>query len=143
MLSDTILNDLKQAMKDGDRDKVEVLRMVKTALQMAEIDAKDDFGDDVQLKIVAKEAKKRKDAAQMYLDGGDNERAEAELAEAEIIAAYLPEQMNEEEVAKIVDDVLAGMDEPNIGQVMGQVMGRVKGQADGGLVSKVVKEKLQ
>ena len=87
-------------------------------------------------------AKKRRDAAQMYKDGGNEEAAEKELSEAAIIDAYLPEQMSEADIAAIVDDVIAGMDEPNMGQVMGQVMGRCKGEADGNVVSKIVREKL-
>ena len=140
-MQDKILEDLKAAMKAGEKDKLEVLRMVKSALQMAEIDAKDGFDDDAQMKIVAKEAKKRRDAAQMYKDGGDEDRANQELAEAAIIEEYLPEQMSEEDVAKIVDEVIAGGAD-NMGAVMGQVMGRVKGQTDGNVVSRIVKEKL-
>ncbi len=141
-MQDKILEDLKTAMKAGEKDKVEVLRMVKSALQMAEIDAKDGFDEDAQIKVVAKESKKRRDAAQMYKDGGDEDRTAAELAEAEIIDAYLPEQMGEDEIAKIVDEVIAKVGADNMGAIMGQVMGKVAGQADGGIVSRIVKEKL-
>lgn len=141
-MQERILEDLKTAMKAGEKQKLEVLRMVKAALQMAEIDAKDDFDEVAQLKVVAKESKKRKDAAQMFRDGGDEQRAQAELEEAAIIDTYLPEQMSETEIEKIVDDVIAQIGKDNMGAVMGQVMGRVKGQADGGTVSRIVKEKL-
>ena len=141
-MQDTILKDLKAAMLAGEKDKVEVLRMVKSALQMAEIDAKDDFDEAAQIKVVQKEAKKRKDAAQMYVDGGDQGRADAEMAELAIIESYLPEQMSEEDIAKVVDEVIEQVGADNMGAVMGQVMGRLKGEADGGTVSKIVKEKL-
>lgn len=141
-MQDKIMEDLKAAMKAGEKDKVEVLRMVKTALQMAEIDHKGDFDDETQMKIVAKEAKKRRDAAQMYKDGGSEDRAAAELAEAAIIDTYLPEQMGDEEIAKIVDEVIAKVGSDNMGAIMGQAMQKVAGQADGGAVSKIVKERM-
>lgn len=142
-MQDKIMDDLKTAMKAGEKDTVEVLRMVKTALQMAEIDEKGDFTEDKQLKIIAKEAKKRRDAAQMYIDGGDQARADKELAEAKIIDAYLPAQMSEDEIAKVVDAVIAEVGSDNMGAVMGKVMAKIGSQADGGTVSKIVKEKLQ
>jgi len=142
-MQDKILQDLKTAMLAGEKGKVNVLRMVKSALQMAAIDNKDSFDEEAQTKIVAKESKKRKDAAKMYIDGGEQERAEAELAEAEIIDAYLPEQMSEDEIAKIVDEVIGDIGADNMGAIIGKVMATVAGKADGGLVSKVVKERIQ
>ena len=109
---------------------------------MAAIDDKN-FDEAAQTKIVMKESKKRKDAAQMYKDGGDELRATSELAEAEIIDEYLPEQMSEADIATIVDEVIAQVGTDNMGAVMGQVMQKVAGQAEGGVVSKIVKEKLQ
>ena len=135
------MSDLKTAMKAGEKDKVEVLRMVKTALQMAAIDEKGEFSDDKQLKIIAKESKKRKDAAQMYSDGGDQARADKELAEATIIDAYLPAQLDEAKITEIVDQVIADVGTDNMGAVIGKVMSAVGGQADGGTVSKIVKER--
>lgn len=135
------MEDLKSAMRAGEKDRVEVLRMIKTALQMAAIDDKD-FTEDKQLKILAKESKKRKDAAKMFKDGGDDARSEAELKEAEIIDAYLPEQMVEEEIKKIVEEIISASESTNIGQIMGAVMAKVSGRADGGLVSKIVKDRM-
>lgn len=142
-MQEKILEDLKAAMKAGEKDKVEVLRMVKSALQMAEIDAKDDFDEAAQIKVIAKESKKRKDAAAMYKEGGSEDRAAAELAEAEIIDAYLPAQMSEADIEKIVDEVIEKVGTDNMGAIMGQVMAKVAGQADGGTVSRIVKEKIQ
>ncbi len=142
-MQDKILEDLKNAMRAGEKQKVEVLRMVKTALQMAEIDNKDDFGKDKQLKIIAKESKKRKDAAAMYKTGGDEARATAELEEAIIIDEYLPQQLSDEQISEIVDKVISDSGSDNMGQVIGLAMKEVAGQADGGRVSQIVKEKLK
>jgi uncharacterized protein YqeY len=142
-MQDKIMQDLKAAMLAGEKDKVEVLRMVKTALQMAAIDNRDNFDEAAQMKIIAKESKKRKDAAQMYLDGNEQERADKELAEAKIIDAYLPAQMDEAKISSIVDSVIADIGPGNMGAIMGRVMQEVAGKADGGIVSRIVKEKMQ
>ncbi len=141
-MQDKLKADLKVAMLAGEKDKVEVLRGVATAVQMAKIDDKD-MDEAGEMKIIAKESKKRKDAAQMYVDGGDQERADNELAEAKIIDAYLPEQMSEDDIAAIVDEVIEKVGKDNMGAIMGQAMAKVAGQADGGIVSKIVKEKMQ
>lgn len=142
-MQEKILEDLKNAMRAGEKERLEVLRMVKSALQMAEIDAKDGFYDEQQIKVIQKEAKKRKEAAQMYADAGDQERADKELAELEIINEYLPEQMSDEEVEKVVDEVINEIGAGNMGAIMGKVMAKVGGEADGGTVSRIVKEKMQ
>lgn len=141
-MQDKILEDLKAAMLAGEKDKVEVLRMVKSALQMAEIDNKDGFDEVAQLKVVQKEAKKRTDAAQMYKDAGEEERAQAELDELAIIEEYLPEKMSDDDIAAVVDEVIAKVGSDNMGAIMGQVMAKLGGQADGGTVSRIVKEKM-
>lgn len=142
-MQDKIMDDLKTAMKAGEKEKVETLRMVKTALQMAAIDAKGDLSEDAQIKVLQKESKKRKEAAVMFEQGGNGEQAAKERAEAELIDQYLPEQMSEEDIAKIVDEVIAEVGSENMGAVMGPVMAKVAGQADGSIVSRIVREKLQ
>ena len=142
-MQDRILEDLKAAMKAGDKQRLEVLRMVKSALQMAEIDEKGSFDEAAQIKVVMKEAKKRREAAKMFEEGGNNDRAAVEMAEATIIEEYLPEMMSEEEIAKVVDETIESVGVRNVGVIMGQVMGKLAGQADGSLVSKVVKEKIE
>lgn len=141
-MQDKIMTDLKAAMLAGEKEKLEVLRMVKTALQMAAIDDKD-MSEAAEMKIIAKEAKKRRDAAKIYLDAGEQTRADNELAEAAIIDEYLPEQMSEEEITKIVDEVIAEIGKDNMGAIMGKAIAKVAGRADGGAVSKVVREKMQ
>ena len=142
-MQDKILEDLKTAMKAGDKERLEVLRMVKSALQMAEIDAKGSFDEAAQIKVVMKEAKKRREAAKMFEEGGNNDRAAVEMTEATIIEEYLPEMMSEDEIEKVVDQTIESVGVKNVGVIMGQVMGKLEGQADGSVVSRIVREKLQ
>jgi uncharacterized protein YqeY len=108
--------------------------------------ARDTGLDDGQVqKILARESKKRQEAADLYKQGGSAERASAELAEKAIIDAYLPEQMSEEEVAKLVEEQIsatgaAGMQD--MGKVIGAVKAKAGSSADGGLIARLVKEKL-
>ncbi len=141
-MQDQINQDLKAAMLEGKKEKVETLKMVKTALQMAAIEVGGELSDEDAIKIVKKESKKRTESAEMFEKGGNAEKAEHERREKEVIDTYLPEQMSEDQIVAIVDEVLSSMDNPDMGRVMGSVMQKVAGQADGGLVSKVVKEKL-
>lgn len=146
MLLEKINNDIKQAMRDKDSEILSVLRMLVSAMNNEAIVLKkkdEGLNKEEELKILKREAKKRKDSIEQYKAGGREELAEKEKKELEILQKYLPEEMNEDEVRKIVEEVVAGMDEvlpSQFGQVMGQVMAKTKGQADGGVVSKVVKE---
>jgi uncharacterized protein len=140
--------DLKQALLSGDKPKAETLRGLKSALlnEMISQNARETGLSDEQIqKILARESKKRQEAADLYEQGGAPERAGAELAEKAVIDAYLPEQLSEEEVAKIVDEVIANAGSPTM-QDMGRLIGAAKaktgGQADGALIARLVKEKL-
>jgi uncharacterized protein YqeY len=140
-LSDRIQADTKAAMKAGEKDRVSTLRMLSSALQL---DAKE--GKDDAEAVLARERKKRIEAADAFRDAGRAEQAQAEQAEAELIAAYLPEQISDEELAAIVDEAVASSgitDMKDMGRVMGAVMPKVKGRADGNRVSAAVREKLQ
>lgn len=140
--------DLKEALLAGDKAKVETLRNLKSALlnEVISQGARETGLSDEQIqKVLARESKKRQEAADLYTRGGAAERASAELAEKAIIDGYLPEQLGEEQVAKIVDEEIAklpGAGWPQMGQIIGAVRGRTAGQADGGLIAKLVKEKL-
>lgn len=134
--------DLKTAMKDNDIGKVSVLRMVKSALQNQTIANKGTLTESDAQKVLQKEVKKRREAAEMYKQGGDEIRSATETAEAEIIAQYLPEQMSEDELNSIVNDTVGELQTDNVGQVIGAVMGKVKGKADGSDVARLVKERM-
>jgi len=147
-MQEQIDKDLKQALLSGDKPKAETLRGLKSALLNEAIaqNARDSgLSDELIQKTLAKESKKRQEAADLYKQGGSAERAEQELAEKAIIDAYLPEQMGEAELAVIVDEEISKAGQPttqDMGRIIGAVKARTAGQADGGLIAKLVKEKL-
>jgi len=135
-----IQDDVKDAMKAGERERVHALRLIVNELQKA---AKENGGDEVD--VLQRERKRRLEAAEAYRDGGRADRAEAEEREAELIGSYMPEPISDEELSAIVGDAVAesGATSPKeMGQVMSLVMPKVKGRADGKRVSNAVKEKL-
>ena len=135
-----VQEDVRSAMKAGEREKVGALRLVVDALQQ---DQK--LGDGDETAVLQKERKKRLEAAEAFRDAGRSEQADAEQSEAELIEVYLPEQLSEGELGELVDAAIAetGADEMSqMGQVMSAVMPKVSGRADGKRVSQVVREKL-
>jgi uncharacterized protein YqeY len=135
-----IQDDVKDAMKAGERERVHALRLIVNELQKA---AKENGAD--ELDVLQRERKRRLEAADAYRDGGRADRAEAEEREAQIIGSYMPEEISDEELSAIVGDAVAesGATSPKeMGQVMALVMPQVKGRADGKRVSNAVKEKL-
>lgn len=143
-------DDIKAAMLAGDTLRLDTLRGLKTAILYADVAAKkrDSGGiaDDEVIGLFAKEAKKRQESAELYQQGGSPERAEKELTEKDIIETYLPAQLSEAELGEIIDKAIAesGADGP---QAMGKVIGTVKAQvgnsADGSVIARLVKERLQ
>jgi uncharacterized protein len=127
-------------MRAGERERVGALRLLASVLQQ---DAKLGEGDEVA--VLQRERKKRLEAAEAFRDGGRPDAAEAEEAEAKVIEAYLPEQLDDEELAELVGAAIeeAGASEPSqVGKVMSIVMPRVQGRADGKRVSQAVRERL-
>jgi len=139
-LLDQVQDDVKSALKAGDRERVHALRLIADALQKAE---KDNGADAIE--VLQRERKRRLEAAEAYREAGRTETADAEQREADLIASYLPEQLSDEELHAIVGDAVArsGASSPQeMGKVMGLVMPHVKGRADGKRVSAAVKEML-
>lgn len=140
-----INNDLKQAMKQKDELKLSVLRMLKTAIKNKQVELKtqENLRDTEVIHVIKSEAKKRQDSIASYAEGGRQDLADKEKQEFEILSEYLPEQMSEEEVRKVVLDVagkLGNIGPADFGKVMGAVMGKLKGQADGAIVKKLVEK---
>jgi uncharacterized protein len=132
--------DTRVAMKAGDRDRVGALRMIASALQQ---EAKEGKGD--ELAALRRERKRRLEAANAFREGGGDERAAAEEAEAQMIGDYLPAELSDKALADLVDAAVAeaGASEAgDMGRVMGIVMPRVGGRADGKRVSTTVRERL-
>jgi uncharacterized protein YqeY len=147
-MQDDIERDLKTALLGGEKKQVEVLKGIKNALQYEAVSLsvkKVDLTDEQIQKVLAREAKKRREAAELYEKAGEHERAEAEASEKVIIEKYLPQQLPEIEVAKVVNEEVEKMDNPqqsDMGKIIGAVKARTAGQADGALIAKLVKEKL-
>lgn len=140
--------DLKTALLGGDRFVGEVLRGVKSAILYEEVaQNKRDAGleDSAIEALLAKECKKRDESAALYDQGGNAEMAQKERDEKAIIQKYLPEQLGEEELAKVVDEVVVASGATGsqaMGQVIGQVRAKVGTSADGAAIARLVKEKL-
>jgi uncharacterized protein YqeY len=147
-MQEQIDKDLKEALLAGDKEKTEALRTIKSVLLNEAISTGargTGLSVEAVQKILAKESKKRQEAADLYKQGGADDRASKEPAEKAIIDAYLPEQMGEAEIAKLVDEETAkipGASMQNMGQIIGAVRARAGGSADGALIAKLVKEKL-
>lgn len=146
-LTDQINTDIKNAMKAREKDKLAALRAIKSALLLEATREGGDgsVSDEAGVKIVQKLYKQRRDAAKIYTEQGREDLAEEENFQADVIEAYLPEQMSEEEIRKVVQEVIAqvGANGPqDMGKVMGPAMGKLKGKADGSLISQVVKSEL-
>lgn len=142
---DKIQTDLKNAQLARDEIKVSTLRMLMSEIKNAQIQKMAELSDQDILAVIKREAKKRKEAALGFRSGNREESALKEESELKILENYLPVQMNNEELTKIVDETITEMDAvsmSDMGKVMGAVMGKVQGQADGGTVSALVKEKL-
>ncbi len=149
MIKQRLQDDVKTAMLAGDTMRLECLRGLKSAILYAEVAAgkRDEGLSDAEIEsLLAKEAKKRQESADLYAKGGAADKADKELSEKAIIEEYLPPQLSEAEVAAVVDEVIAQVKPEGIGQ-MGQVIGQVKSRlgtaADGSIVARLVKEKLQ
>ena len=139
-LADKVKEDLAAAMRAGERDRVGRLRLVLSELQKA---AKE--GNDDEVAVLRRERKRRLDAAAQYRDAGRDDLVAGEEAEAELIDAYLPAELSDDELQSLVGDAVAesGASSPkDMGQVMKAVMPKVAGRADGRRVSAAVKEAL-
>lgn len=146
MIADEIRGKITQALKEGDKLRLDTLKLLSAALTNAEIAKKrEKLTAEEELKIVQSEIKKRQDAIELYKRGGAKEKAEKEESEIEILKEYLPEQMSDEELEKIVMDAISEVGAESIsdmGKVMGVAMKQVGSGADGNRVSTLVKEKL-
>lgn len=143
-LSDKLNTDLKQAMLSGDKMLVSTIKSLKSAIQYAQVapgSGRELSEEDIQ-NVLKKESKKRADAIRFYEQAKDSARAEGEKSEKKIIDSYLPEPLSREQIAKMVDDVMAGQEDQNMGKIIGEVKKISNGQAEGSLIAEIVKERL-
>ncbi|MDX1608350.1 MAG: GatB/YqeY domain-containing protein [Candidatus Spechtbacterales bacterium] len=148
-LREDIQNDLKEAVKSKNETATLVLRSLNSAIKNKEIETgqRDEGLPEEEIeKVVLSELKKRKEAKDQYVEAGRDDLAANEIAEAKILEKYAPERMGEEEIKKIIDDIIketgaSGMQD--MGKVMKQVMAKVGNNADGSVVNSIVRDKLQ
>lgn len=142
---DQLQADLKQAQLNRDEVKVSVLRMLLSELKYVQINSGQDLTDADVTTQIQKELKKRREAVEGFLKGGREELAEKEKQEATVLEAYLPAQLSDEELTKIVDETISETGASTIadmGKVISSVMAKVSGQAEGARVSLLVKQQL-
>jgi uncharacterized protein YqeY len=148
-LKQKISEDLKAAMKSGDTLKRDTLRFLDSAIKNAEIEKKkreEGLNDEEIQEVIARSVKQRRDSIAQYEAGGRADLAEKEKKEMEILMAYMPTQMSEEEVKEEVKKVIAetgATSKSEMGKAMGAAMTKLKGKADGNLVKKIVEEELK
>ena len=143
-MNSKIAEDLKLAMKSGDKFKLSVLRMLKSALQLDSISKKHELNDDEVMSVIKKQVKTRKDSIEEFKKYGKDEEVTKLEQEIEILNAYLPEEMTEEEISKVIDEIFKELN-PTSMKDMGRVMKELNVKitnADMSLVSKMVKERL-
>ncbi|TCP53315.1 hypothetical protein EV586_10648 [Tumebacillus sp. BK434] len=145
-LTERLTNEMKQAMKDKDKVRLSVIRMVRTAIKNAEIDSKTTLSDDDVIAVLNRELKQRRDSLQAFESAGRQDLIDDVNQEIAVLMDYLPAQMSEDEVRAIVKEVIAetgAAGKKDMGKVMSALMPKVKGRADGKLVNQVVQAELQ
>ncbi len=144
-MREKILNDLVAAMKNQDKETLTVLRMVKGAMQLEEINKKQELNDEDVVAVISKQIKTRKESILEFEKAGRNDLITQTQGEIEILNKYMPEQLSEDDIIKVIDDAFNTLkpEKPSdMGKLMGFVTPKLKGKADMSFVSKTIKEKL-
>ncbi len=141
-----IMEDLKSAMKSGDKEKLSVIRMLKGAIQMEEIAKMHELTDEEIVPIIAKQIKTRKEANVEFAKANRNDLVDKNNAEIEILNIYMPRMMDEAEINLIIDQVFAKINPTSsndIGKIMKEIAPQVRGKADMSLVNSLIKSRLE
>ena len=144
-MKEKIMTDLKNAMKNQNKDLLNVVRMVKGAIQLEEINLKRELTDEEIVSVISKQIKIRKETMNELKDSGRDDLLNQTSKEVEILERYMPAMMSEDEINKVLDGVFAEVNpttQADIGKVMGKVSPLLKGKVDMSLVNKLVKDKL-
>ena len=144
-LTENIVKDMTSAMKAQDKFNLSVLRMLKTALQNEKITLKHELSDDEAITVIKRQVKQRKDSIAEYTKYGKTDEVDNLKKEIECLSKYLPEELSEEEINKVLDEVFAELKPESIkemGKVMKEATGRLSSGADMSLVSSLVKQRL-
>ena len=138
--------DMIEAMKNKEKERLTVIRMVKASLKQEQIDHKKEINDDLLIDVVNRQIKMRKDSIQEFEKGNRTDLIEKTQAEIDILMNYLPEQLTEEEVKKVIDEIFAELNptsQKDMGKVMQQATSKLKGKADMKEVSTIIRERLK
>ena len=141
-----ILEDLKLAMKNQDKERLSVIRMVKGSIQMSELNKKHELSDEEVIDVISKEIKSRKDSINEFKKGSREDLVQKTQSEIDILSEYLPKQLTEEELNEIINKVFDEVkpeSSKDMGKIMKTLKPKVNGKTDMGLVSKIVKEKIE
>ena len=144
-ITDKLTEDMKASMKSGDAERTGVLRLLRGALKNEEIKVGHTLDEDEVLKVLQREAKQRRDSIEAYRSADREDLAAKEEVELAVVLGYLPQALSDDELAQIVDEVIAetgATEVKQMGAVIGGVMKRVGARAEGGTVSRLVREKL-
>ncbi|MBY6035436.1 GatB/YqeY domain-containing protein [Fictibacillus nanhaiensis] len=144
-LLDALNQDMKQAMKNKDKQKLSVIRMLKASLQNEAIKHGHELSEEEELTVLSREMKQRKDSLQEFEKAGRDDLVAGLQEEIAVLTPYLPKQLSEEELQQIVAQTISetgSSSKADIGKVMGALMPKVKGKADGGLVNRIVQQQL-
>ena len=144
-LVEKINDDLKNAMKEKDKDKLSVIRMLKSAIQLFKIELKHDLSDDEVISVVSKQIKMRKDSIEEFIKANRDDLVAQYQSEIDILSGYMPLQLSYEEVIKIIEDAFDEIKPDSMkqmGLIIKTITPKVKGRYDMGEVSKIVKDKL-
>ena len=145
-LKEQLTADMKEAMKNKEKDRLVVIRMVRGAIRQQEIDGQKELGEDDVIAVISKELKMRRDSIEEFKKGGREDLVEKTQAEIDVLLPYLPAQLSEDEVRELVKAAVeqTGAATPkDMGKVMGVLMPKVKGRADGKMVNTIIKSFLQ
>ncbi len=144
MIKQEIQNSINTALRAGNKVELSALRFVISQINYEEIAKQKELTDEEVVFLIQKEIKKRKEAVEMFKKGNRDDLVQSEEAQIAVIQKYLPQQLSEEELIKIIDETVASLpEEKNMGKIIGMVMAKVKGKADGSVVSSLIRQKLQ
>ena len=144
-LKSQITEDMKTAMKAGDKERLKAVRLMLAAIKQIEVDKRIELDDTAVLAVLTKMVKQRRDSIEQFEKGNREDLAEIERAEITVLKGYLPEQLGADELAAMVDEVIQASGAESIrdmGKVMGQIKAKAAGRADMGALSTLVKERL-
>jgi hypothetical protein len=145
-LLDRLNDDMKQAMKNKEKEKLSVLRMLKAALQNEAIKlGKSPLSEDEELTVLSRELKQRKDSLREFENAGRSDLVEKVKTEIDIVQSYMPKPLTEDELRELIEQTIkevGASSKADMGKVMSAIMPKVKGKADGSLVNKLVQQQL-